>query len=64
MIKDLRIVQDHGWLQQPDGNLVWGPTQFWLEYLNELNEWKKLDVVKINEFPGENDPLYEPQINH
>jgi hypothetical protein len=64
MIKDIRIVQDHGWLQLPDGRLEWGPTQFWLEYQNGLNEWKKLDVVKINELPREDDPLYEPPTSH
>lgn len=64
MIKDIRIVQDHGWLQQPDGKLEWAPTQFWIEYQDELNEWKKLDVVKINELPREDDPLYEPPVSH
>jgi hypothetical protein len=64
MIKDIRIVQDHGWLQQPDGSLAWGPTQFWFEYQNELNEWKRLDVIKLNEFPNPNDPLYEAPLSH
>ena len=65
MIKDIRVVQDHGWLQQSDGTLVWGPTSFWLEILTDhSDEWRKLDVVKINEFPDPNDPLYEPPLSH
>ena len=65
MIKDIRVVQDHGWLQQPDGTLVWGPTKFWLELITDhSDEWRKLEVFKLNEFPDPNDPLFEPPLSH
>lgn len=65
MIKDIRVVQDHGWLQQPDGTLVWGPTSFWLELITDhSDEWQKLEVFKLNEFPDPNDPLFEPPLSH
>ena len=64
MIKDIRVVQDHGWVQQPDGRLDWGPTRFWLEILTETDDnWRQLDVLKLNEVPREDDPLYEPPTN-
>lgn len=65
MIKDVRIVQDHGWIQQPDGTLAWGPTRFWLEVLTDnSDEWRQLEVIKLNEVPNENDPLFEPPLSH
>lgn len=65
MIKDIRIVQDHGWIQQPDGTLAWGPTRFWLEVLTDCSdEWKQPAIVKLNEVPNESDPLFEPPISH
>lgn len=65
MIKDVRIVQDHGWIQQPDGTLAWGPTRFWLEVLTDSSdEWRQLEVIKLNEVPNENDPLFEPPLSH
>lgn len=64
MIKDIRVVQNHGWVQQPDGTLAWGPTQYWLEVLTDTDDWKQLDIVRINETPNENDPLYEPPLSH
>ena len=64
MIKNIRIVQDHGWIQQPDGRLEWAPTQFWIEVQNGLNEWQKLEVFKINELPRDDDPLYDRPHSH
>jgi len=65
MIKDIRVIQDHGWLQQPDGTLAWGPTAFWLEVLtNHSDEWRKLEVVNLNQYPDPNDPLFEAPISH
>ena len=61
MISDMRVVQDHGWIQNPDGTLSWGPTKFWIEALKD-GEWKELPVVKQNEFPQSNDPLLEDHL--
>jgi len=63
MINDIRIVQDHGWIQQPDGTLAWGPTRFWMESLGDDGQWTQLKVHMINEQPNPADPLYEPSDN-
>jgi hypothetical protein len=59
MIRDLRVVQDHGWIQQPDGTLAWGPTKYWMESLGDDDQWSALKVHMINEQPDAEDPLYE-----
>jgi hypothetical protein len=61
MIIDLRIVQDHGWIQQPDGSLMWGPTKYWMEQQKEDGTWSPINVVNINQTPDPNDPLYESE---
>jgi hypothetical protein len=63
MIYDVRVVQDHGWIQQPDGTLAWGPTRFWMESLGDDGQWAPLKVHMINEQPRTDDPLYEPSDN-
>ena len=62
MISDMRVVQDHGWIQNPDGTLSWGPTRFWIEALKD-DEWRELTVTKINEFPRSDDPLLDDQLH-
>ena len=59
MIRDLRVVQDHGWIQQNDGTLIWAPTKYWLEALDDNGEWAPLKVHMLNEQPNPDDPLYE-----
>jgi hypothetical protein len=55
MIKDIRIVQDHGWVQLPNGEMDWGPTRYWMEVQYEgSDEWKPLNVVNLNEIPEAN----------
>lgn len=61
MISDMRVVQDHGWIQNADGTLSWGPTRFWIEALKD-DEWRELTVTKINEFPRSDDPLLDDQL--
>lgn len=63
MIRDLRVVQDHGWIQQPDGNLTWGPTRFWMESMDDNGQWAPIKIHLINEQPKTDDPLYEPSEN-
>ncbi len=58
MIEDMRVVQDHGWIQNPDGTLSWGPTKYWLEACKN-GIWMELPVTKINEFPRPDDPLID-----
>lgn len=60
MILALRVVQDHGWVQRPDGVMVWGPTKYWMESQNEDGSWSPLNVVNINENPTEDHPMHEP----
>lgn len=59
MLEGIRIVQDHGWVQQPDGKLTWGPTRWYLQVKESSEDWREIDVVKINETPKPDDPILE-----
>lgn len=53
MIRDIRVVQDHGWVKTETGGTVWAPTNYWLEVLRDGEQsWEPLMIRYINREPS------------